>query len=48
MKAILLVPIFISIFCYQTVYATSDSMSGTYTMLFLSFYGFVNGLGSFL
>ena len=32
MKAILLVPIFISIFCYQTVYATSDSMSGTYTM----------------
>jgi len=32
MKAILLVPIFISIFCYQTVYTTSDSMSGTYTM----------------
>ena len=32
MKAILLVRIFISIFCYQTVYATSDSMSGTYTM----------------
>jgi len=26
MKAILLVRIFISIFCYQTVYATSDSL----------------------